>query len=174
MHLDSLLKTLNLDTCDILCPMDINEIKRRFTEIMTLQHAAQAGTERLLSEKVYSLLLYLGDEWKSEGRKFHPAIQKALDFIEHNMSHPIKLADIALAANCSAATLNRLFNQYLEISPGAWLADLRMKFATQLLEKGGMRIKEIAAVVGFKDPLNFSTAFRKKHGYSPNQYRAKQ
>lgn len=171
IQLEFMIKALGLASCDFLKPNDLAEATGRFREIIKMISRSQLGKERLLSERVYSLLLYLAEEWKSGGCQYPEKVQDALDFMESNLHRSINLADIASAAKCSQPTLNRLFHTYLKKSPGSWLLDFRMNFAAQLLESNDLLIKEVSAAIGYKDPLNFSTAFSKKFGYSPRQYR---
>lgn len=173
-QLDFFVKALSLDSCNVLCPMDFQNATARFAALIDLIRAAEAGTERLLSEQVYSLLLYLANEWRSGGGNYPEQVRLALIYMEGNLQHDIRISDIAKAANCSPATLNRLFERHLQTSPGAWLVECRMNFAAQLLVREDLRIKEVASAAGYRDPLNFSTAFRKRFGCPPKQYRSLQ
>ena len=46
-----------------------------------------------------------------------------------------------------------------------------MDQAAKLLDAHTFSVKEVAARVGYENPLNFSTEFRKWFGISPRSYR---
>jgi AraC family transcriptional regulator of arabinose operon len=66
-----------------------------------------------------------------------------------------------------------LFKRHYGTSPMAYFSELRMQRARELLSFTKMSVKEIAAELGFDDPLYFSRAFKKVSGMSPRDYRLK-
>ncbi len=70
------------------------------------------------------------------------------------------------------AHLRELFRRQYEISPMEYLQEVRLKKSEDLLmNQHNLSLKEIAEVVGFRDPLYFSKVFRKSYGVSPSEYR---
>ena len=72
---------------------------------------------------------------------------------------------------------NTMINAGLIISPDiskplAYLEELRMQYAAQLLRTTALRVNEIACSVGYLDALYFSRAFSRRMGLSPTAYRA--
>ena len=59
----------------------------------------------------------------------------------------------------------------MNISPAHYILSLRMVNAQSLLENTDYNIGEIAAIVGYDNPLYFSRVFKKEYGVSPAQYR---
>ncbi|HET8708252.1 MAG TPA: helix-turn-helix transcriptional regulator, partial [Pseudomonadales bacterium] len=51
------------------------------------------------------------------------------------------------------------------------LEDTRRRDAMQLLEKKTLEIQKVAELLGYKNPANFTRAFREWTGRSPSQYR---
>jgi AraC-like DNA-binding protein len=49
-----------------------------------------------------------------------------------------------------------------------------MERASELLLRGGMAIAEIARLVGYDYPANFTCAFRRYYGFLPKQMRRAQ
>jgi transcriptional regulator GlxA family with amidase domain len=83
------------------------------------------------------------------------------------------LADIARAAHLSNAHFARAFRESTGESPMKRLQALRVERACLLLNQPSLRIHEVAALAGFKDPYHFSRIFRERIGKSPRQYRAR-
>ena len=52
-----------------------------------------------------------------------------------------------------------------------YILSLRMANAQSLLESTQYNITEVAAAVGYDDPLYFSRLFRRHTGFSPTKYR---
>ena len=58
------------------------------------------------------------------------------------------------------------------MSPQAFLIQVRLERAAQLLRGSDMPVGHIAATVGYNDALSFSKAFKHKYNISPTEYRA--
>jgi AraC-like DNA-binding protein len=79
----------------------------------------------------------------------------------------------AEAAGLSKRTMQRCLSEY-GISYRAIVERSRFRRATELLANTGLPIAEISASVGYSDPSNFTRAFRRQTGISPQQYRQRQ
>lgn len=66
---------------------------------------------------------------------------------------------------------NRKYIGFVNFSPTQYILTIRVNNATSLLETTDYSMAEIAAIVGYDDPLYFSRLFRKLKGMSPSQYR---
>ena len=79
--------------------------------------------------------------------------------------------NLAAALNLSVRTLQRkLHNQ--ETSFTKILEDTRRELASQYMHRESMSNKEIAYLLGFSEPSNFSRAFKRWTGLSPSEFRA--
>ena len=54
----------------------------------------------------------------------------------------------------------------------SYLNQIRIDHAKELLETPGVKIKDVANLVGFEYEKYFSRQFHKNTGLSPNEYRA--
>lgn len=52
-----------------------------------------------------------------------------------------------------------------------FITEVRLDQAKQLLADGGKKLFEVAVSVGFADPNYFATAFKKRIGFTPSEYR---
>jgi len=57
------------------------------------------------------------------------------------------------------------------MTPKQYIVSLRITNAQMLLESSGYTIQEIAAFVGYNDPLYFGQVFKREVGVPPSQYR---
>lgn len=67
--------------------------------------------------------------------------------------------------------LSRLFTRHFQIGITEYITTVRINHAVALLEQTRMPIAEVAARVGFADPLYFSRVFKRKVGIPPAAYR---
>lgn len=97
-------------------------------------------------------------------------LEQALSVIARRYAEPLTVGALAAAAGISAAGLVRLFKLHLRTTPYRYLTGFRMRQAERMLEERVCSIKEIAEKVGYNNPLNFSTEFRKWHTCSPRGF----
>jgi AraC family transcriptional regulator len=82
------------------------------------------------------------------------------------------LADVVAQTKTPRPVLFRLFRRYQGVTPYQYILRQKMHAAARAIIGGNPLIKEIAATVGFDDPLHFSRVFKSVHGVSPSQLRA--
>lgn len=70
----------------------------------------------------------------------------------------------------SAFYLRSVFKELYRMSPNDYLLKVRMEKACKLLKKN-IHAKNVAAEVGYMDPLYFSKVFKKYMGCTPKEYR---
>jgi len=70
----------------------------------------------------------------------------------------------------SRTHLFRKFKSLAGTAPNDYIRQIRLKKAAQLIKEGNYSISEIAYMVGFKTPANFSTSFKAFFGKSPKEY----
>jgi DNA-binding response OmpR family regulator len=111
-----------------------------------------------------------------------PAAPRPLDFdalvlatacrvIDANLADLPALPEIARAAGTYRERLNALFNERLGKSVFEHVRERRHERALQLLRETDLDVGAIAALVGFKNARNFSTAFRERSGMAPLAWR---
>lgn len=98
-------------------------------------------------------------------------LRRVLTWVAAGPGRPITVTELASVADCSPATLNRLFRHYLATSPLAWVLKVRTDAAKELLTTTTLPMNEIARRVGFRDAYYFSRQFRRHTGQSPTSWR---
>lgn len=98
-------------------------------------------------------------------------VEAMLRFIADNFTIPIKVEDIAKAANLSVARAGYLFRQVMGISIKQQLMRARLSHARMLLTETDGKVASIALDSGFASLSAFYDAFSKADGLSPAQYR---
>jgi YesN/AraC family two-component response regulator len=119
---------------------------------------------RELRSKVASLLRETG----SEG----DPLEWVRAWITRDFHRPLTTKALARSAGMSPSNFRRAFVERFGLTPRAYLEECRMKRAASLLRDTDSLIKEVAGQTGFGDANNFSTAFKRYHGLSPEAFRA--
>jgi AraC-like DNA-binding protein len=81
------------------------------------------------------------------------------------------LEEVAEECDINEAYLCRLFRRFDHEGPYRYLLRLKMNFAAEKLRDPKVLVKEAAAVVGFRDPFQFSHTFKNIFGSSPDVFR---
>ncbi len=87
------------------------------------------------------------------------------------LSEPLRLGDLARAADLSRHHFSRRFQHSAGCTPMAYLRSMRIQRAHHLLVTTELPLLEIARQVGFPDRGHFSRVFRQITGLPPGQLR---
>lgn len=98
-------------------------------------------------------------------------VARAQLWIEQRFTGPINMAELAQHLSTSAATLNRRFHRTLNLSPKAYVNQLRFQAAVRMLEKSARSIDMIAQLVGYSDSRLFRAMFRQQAGMTASEWR---
>lgn len=122
------------------------------------------GLAQLVMEQVKLVRL-------SQGRTAAEAIRKYI-----NQYYCSRLTPASLEENYGIAEnhLSQWFKEHVGISVNGYITKLRMAQAEQLLKGGGLKITEIARILGYSEPATFISSFKKYSGICPKQFRERQ
>jgi AraC-like DNA-binding protein len=95
---------------------------------------------------------------------------RARRYVREHYAECIALDDIADALGVSAYHLSHVFSRESDFSLFAYLMQVRMDKAKELLRDGRWNVSEVSRAVGYQDPNYFSKVFRRHVGRSPKQY----
>ena len=125
------------------------------------------------SKAAYAFLLDLADYALEHPALSSPRVTLAKNYLDSNYYNTdLNLDEVADAVGLSKYHLCREFNHLYGISPGKYLANLRLqKSCALLLQNHQHTIAEIASMVGFSNDNYFCKVFRKTFGTTPTQYR---
>lgn len=99
-------------------------------------------------------------------------VKEAIEYIIAHYGDPtLDLRALTQSAHISSSHLWRMFKKEVGISPIRFLRETRIRQGAALLESTSLRVREIAAKVGFQDPLYFSRQFGAVFRCSPLTYR---
>jgi AraC-like DNA-binding protein len=100
-----------------------------------------------------------------------PAVGHALRLLHHNPAQPWTVASLASATGMSRAALARRFTELVGEPPMTFLTGWRLALAADLLREPDATVGSVARQVGYGSPFALSTAFKRCHGVSPQEFR---
>lgn len=98
-------------------------------------------------------------------------VQAAIRLIDARLANPPSLADIAQRVGTNEKRLTAAFRDRLGLTVYGYLREQRLRRACTLLCESDISIDNLAALIGFRNACNFSTAFREQMGVTPSDYR---
>ncbi len=117
-----------------------------------------------------NLLFRVMEEKDSVGRKMYEITR----YIRERFADPaLSTQSIADYANFSHTYLCAFFKKNGGKTVNAYITEVRMDKAKELLKEGRLKQYEIADRLGYKDANYFTTLFKKHTGYTPTQYMEK-
>ena len=98
-------------------------------------------------------------------------VRRAVAFMREQLAEPLKLDAIAAHAGLDKFHLSRAFRTQVGLPPHAFLTQLRVSRAKELLA-AGMAPSSVAPLVGFYDQSQLHRHFRRIVGTTPGAFRA--
>lgn len=100
-------------------------------------------------------------------------IQKAVKYIEDNLTEELDVADIAAAAYVSPFYFQKIFNVLCGFTLGEYIRNRRLSLAAEELSSLDVKVIDVAMKYGYDSPDSFARAFTKFHGISPSAAKEK-
>lgn len=101
----------------------------------------------------------------------HQDVQKAIRYIEANLSGDVSLPTVAREISISTGYLSRLFKHQTGVSFSDFLIQRRIDRATQLLEETNRTMEEIAEGIGIENVSYFFRFYKRETGKTPGSVR---
>lgn len=99
-------------------------------------------------------------------------VKRMTDLIQRNYSENIKLESLAGAFNYNSAYLGKLFKNHTGENFNTYLDRVRINKAKALLDQG-LKVYQVAELVGYTSVDYFHTKFKKYVGEAPKAYQSK-
>jgi transcriptional regulator GlxA family with amidase domain len=111
--------------------------------------------------------------YQNEPDSSHPdeTVVQAQQWLQDNLANRVSIGRLANHLGLTSRTLNRRFKSATGLTPQAYLQNLRVTAAKDLLRHSNLSVGEIAWRLGLQDVSYFSQLFRRHSGMSPLRYR---
>ena len=131
---------------------------------------------KLTGKQINGYSWFLADALTNKPKKkitvYEKYIEKAIEYISSNSQNKTTVSDVAEYLNIDRSYLSRVFNQHMGISIKKYIYNYHMNIAKNMLTYSKLSIREVAATVGYDDPLDFTKAFHRTFGVSPSKWRS--
>jgi len=98
-------------------------------------------------------------------------VEEAARYFSENYTKPISVEDYARERGITANWLTQNFRKITKYTPLQYIIRLRMTYAKNLIDNTKCTVEQIAAAVGYDNPLYFSRLFKKHTGMTTSEYK---
>lgn len=156
--------------------------ERLAAELLRLHRAIEEGSADVLAAESELVLLLRrlfarigvvpGEDLRPRPGAGKPrdVVRRAAEYLRENASETVTLKDLSSEVSLSPYHLLRLFEEDLGLPPHAYLAQLRVGKAGELIARG-RSLAEAAQDAGFADQSHMNRLFRRILGLTPGAYR---
>ena len=96
----------------------------------------------------------------------------AVAIVQREYARELALDEIARRVASSRRQVQRAYAEIGRTTFRDHLTAVRMERAAELLAPGGVRVRDVAHRVGYRQPAQFAKAFRRHHGVAPSAFRS--
>ncbi len=107
-------------------------------------------------------------------REEHTQAVMMKNYIEQNLTRPLKIEEAAASVHLSPSRAIHLFKEAFGIPPYRHYLAQRFELAQSMLLYTALSIQEISERLGFADYHHFTIFFKKECGMSPSQFRSRE
>ncbi len=154
------------------------EMSQTIEQIKKIPEADPVST-LFLESKVLELLALQLEQSESQSCRLcnncfircRDQLKEARDIIEREYRKPPRIHELALKVGLCDTQLKAGFKFLFNKTIYGYLFDYRMNIAERLLKETSKSIADIADCTGYEHQSHFTTAFKKKFGITPFEYR---
>ena len=95
----------------------------------------------------------------------------AIAYISKNYKKEITLSKLVKELGVGERRMQMLFKEELSTTFGEYLSAFRINKACDLLRRRNVSVEDVAALTGYKSRQNFTLAFKRKMGCTPQQFK---
>lgn len=145
----------------------------KLTSIYNVFHTGAVVREPLLSKYLNDIItefmLYLPD--RKNTRSYSLAAEEIITYINEHSAEEISVSDLASRAGLSHYHFIRTFKRETGFTPHEYILNTRIATAQYLLKNTKLTVKDICYQTGFTCESIFCSAFKRRLGMTPTQYR---
>lgn len=161
---------------DLFSQKSFNELEPLFDSMLTEYTNDYKGSYDLLRAYLLELIIKIFRKLDTNTvvnprKKQESYINLAVEYMKANYMHKLKVEDIAYRSFLSKSYFSQFFKDITGMCFSDYLQKIRIDEACRLLTTTDKIVSDIGYGVGFNDMKSFYTIFRRRTGYTPNQYR---
>jgi AraC-like DNA-binding protein len=179
-----LFHTIDLGSLLSLPPVIDGQVARAFQRLMLALAEPRANHGEAAALKQHSKRSELGFRALSllaECAPVNPArtavlqhaerLAPVFSYIDAHLAEPLTVDDLARVAQLSRSRFFSFFQERMQLSPMAYLKEVRLAEARRRLIATDERLSDVAEATGFSGPFHLSREFRRHVGLPPAEFR---
>ena len=155
-------------------PQEVNAYISLLNDIHTTASSTDYIRDMRINEKVSALLTLCMEEsrWPDDGTAAKKrSLSDVKEYMDRHYAEKIALEDLASRFFVNKFYLARIFHEKYGITVNAYLRQVRLTHAKELLRFSDLSLEEISVRCGFGNGAYLSRVFRKAEGIPPLVYR---
>ncbi|WP_336785312.1 helix-turn-helix domain-containing protein [Paenibacillus sp. MMO-177] len=152
----------------------MDEVTALFKKIIQELNSHRPLGSHMVNAYLLEMLTLLGRRLQTAeepGQGRHPDINQMIAYIHEKYSDSLSISDLAGECSLSVFRFIHKFKEVTGMTPMKYITEIRINEAKKLLSESSLHVKEVAAVVGYDNPLYFSRIFRSTVGIPPSEYK---
>ncbi len=145
--------------------------------VETIAQGDAAAAEDAARSHVEAVWFRLAEQQGEEGDAAAgagEALQRAVAHIAFSLARPLRLDEVAAkVAFTSPGNLSRLFRRHYGAGFQAYVQNLRLEKAAELLRSTRLSVARVASRVGYRDAARFGQHFRRRFKATPSEWRTR-
>lgn len=150
---------------------DSYPVEQKLTEIYDIFFGGRPIREPLFSQLLTDIWTGILLSGSGKAMEYSEGMDKVIAYINEHFTEKVSLKKLAEEAMVSQYHFIRIFKQETGFTPHEYIVNTRIRAAKYMLKNTRLTIKDICYEAGFSSESSFCTAFKKKTGLTPAQYR---
>lgn len=148
------------------------QAEQRIRELLEAYYLSSPLRLARINSILYQLLvdIYQVAHQVQKSDKSDITVRKTIAYLEAHSHQPLSSDEIAAHMRLSYKYLCTVFREKTGLSINQYHTRIRISEAARLLRETSLNVSESGFAVGYRDPLYFSSVFKKVTGKSPSEY----
>lgn len=141
-------------------------------ELEPFPHFSRFASFEAMRGYLYGVLKQVEEAVQTSTNKYAYIISTAIKYVEENYNRDISMNEVAEMVSMSYNYFSRVFKEQMNQSFSEYVLSVRMREAKRLMEEDpAIKMKDVAALVGYESVYAFSRAYKQYYHVSPKQGR---
>jgi len=152
----------------------MTELEPLFEKMLEIWEEGGTTSYNRCMSLLYTIFEELQHKKEQDAPPVPVAIAPGIEMLRKNFRDPhLTVTALSQACYVSEVYFRRVYRAYAGESPLQTILNLRFRYARNLLRSGYYTPKQAAELSGFSDVKYFRTAFKKRYGVTPSEYKDK-